>query len=122
MFRFNIDKAAQLRYEELPTLQQRYRDMEKQLSDGYEMDVDGEKSVSSLVKVADHVGESQVAAVISRWTGVPVDRLTRENADRLLGLGQRISSRVLNQPRAVQAVTEAVIRSRAGLADESRPW
>ena len=71
--------------------------------------------------MADSVGAQQVAEIVSRWTGIPVTRLSRSEAERMLGLKDRLASRVVGQPDAVQAVASAVLRARAGLSTGARP-
>ena len=106
--RSRIEKAADLRYGELPALQKRYSELEEEL-----------QGLGALV--ADSVAEAQIAAIVSRWTGIPVSRLTKDESERLLGLRGRLSDRVVGQPVAVKAVADAVLRARAGLSNEERP-
>ena len=71
--------------------------------------------------MADSVGAVQVAEIVSRWTGIPVTRLTRSEAERMLGLQDRLAARVIGQPEATAAVAAAVVRARAGLSTGARP-
>jgi ATP-dependent Clp protease ATP-binding subunit ClpB len=71
--------------------------------------------------VVDTVGAEQVAAVVSRWTGIPVARLTQGERTRVLGLEERLKKRVVGQDAAVVAVSDAIVRARAGLSSENRP-
>ena len=106
--KLRVEKAADLRYGELPQLQQRYQALEEQLL-----------GLGSLV--ADSVGAQQVAEIVSRWTGIPVTRLSRSEAERMMGLQDRLAGRVVGQHEAVKAVAAAVLRARAGLGAGEKP-
>src|SRR6202040_2255365 len=78
-----------------------------------------EKQGDRLTK--DEVDESDIAKVISRWTGIPVDKLLEGEGQKLLHLGEELHKRVIGQDEAVEAVAEAVVRARSGLKDPQRP-
>lgn len=128
--KLRVEKAADLRYGELPQLQQRYQVRIQLLGSGamsslrqniWVVQVLEEKLKGLGSLVADSVGAVQVAEIVSRWTGIPVTRLTRSEAERMLGLKDRLSARVIGQPEATAAVASAVIRARAGLSTGARP-
>jgi ATP-dependent Clp protease ATP-binding subunit ClpB len=107
---YDFNAAAQLEYGTLPELQ-------KALA-AAEAAADQAKD-SRLVK--EEVGEGEVAAVVSRWTGVPVSKLLEGEREKLLHLGDQLHERVIGQDEAVTAVAEAVIRARSGLNDPNKP-
>jgi ATP-dependent Clp protease ATP-binding subunit ClpB len=107
---YDLNKAAELKYGKLPEL-------EKKLA-AAETAGDRDKE-NKLVK--EEVGEEEIAAVVSRWTGVPVEKLMEGEKEKLLHLGDELHRRVIGQDEAVQAVSEAVIRARSGLKDPNRP-
>ena len=105
------EKAAKLKYSDLPALQ-------KQLS---EAEASAEKRSSGNSLVHDTVTEEEIAAIVARWTGIPVARLMEGEREKLLHLDEVIHKRVIGQDEAVRLVTEAIQRSRAGIADPNRP-
>ncbi len=107
---YDFNAAAQLEYGTLPELQ-------KKLA-AAEATADHAKD-SRLVK--EEVSEGEIAAVVSRWTGVPVSKLLEGEREKLLHLGDQLHERVIGQDEAVTAVAEAVIRARSGLNDPNRP-
>ena len=107
--RFNSEKASQLKFSELPKLQKKYQALVERLRD------------SGMGTVTDSVGAKEIAKVVSRWSGVPVERLTEDAKARLLSLGERLNARVAGQPAPVQAVADAIMRARAGLSSGERP-
>ena len=108
--RYEYETAARLKYSELPTL-------EKKLADAVK--ASEEKKQSSMVH--DTVTEEEIAAIVARWTGIPVARLVEGEREKLLHLDDYLHRRVVGQDEAVQKVTEAILRSRAGIADPNRP-
>lgn len=106
--KFQVEKAAELQYTDLPKLQTRYAKKLEEL-----------KKSNSLLQ--DFVGPEQIASVVSRWTGIPVSKLNQGERDRVLGLEDRLKSDVIGQDAAIKAVASAILRSRAGLAASSRP-
>ena len=107
----NLAEAAKLRYGTLPELDKKLSQAEVRLS---EMQASG-----SLLK--EEVDADEIAAVVSRWTGVPVSRLLEGEVEKLLRMEDRLHQRVIGQDAAVRAVASAVRRSRAGLQDPNRP-
>jgi ATP-dependent Clp protease ATP-binding subunit ClpB len=107
----NLEAAARLRYGTLPELDKKLAEAEARLS---EM-----QASSSLLK--EEVDADEIAAVVSRWTGVPVSRLLEGEIEKLLRMEERLHQRVIGQDDAVRAVASAVRRSRAGLQDPNRP-
>jgi ATP-dependent Clp protease ATP-binding subunit ClpB len=107
---YDLNRAAELKYGKLPEL-------EKKLA-AAEAAVERDKD-HRLVK--EEVGEEEIAAVVSRWTGVPVSRLLEGEKEKLLHLADELHKRVIGQDEAVDAVAEAVIRARSGLKDPNRP-
>ena len=106
--KFRVEKAAELKYTELPRLKAQYADLLEEVKKGNSM-------------LTDSVGPDHVAAVVSRWTGIPVAKLSQGEKDRVLGLAERLKGRVVGQDTAVTAVSDAIIRSRAGLSAAQRP-
>ena len=105
---YDLNRAAQLQYGELPKLQQELADLEAK-----------EPETRQLLR--DKVTEEEIARIVSRWTGVPVSKLMEGEREKLLRLGDVLHRRVIGQDPAVTAVSEAILRSRAGIADENRP-
>ncbi|HXC50858.1 MAG TPA: ATP-dependent chaperone ClpB [Candidatus Limnocylindrales bacterium] len=106
---YDLNKAAELKYGTLVAL-------EKQLA---EAEADLSKEQSHLVR--EEVSEDDIAAVVSRWTRIPVSKLMEGEAERLIHLADRLHERVVGQHEAVQAVADAVVRARSGLSDPNRP-
>jgi ATP-dependent Clp protease ATP-binding subunit ClpB len=109
--RGDLGKASELKYGQIPQL-------EKQLKEAEDA-ADGAANDSALVKEV--VDEEQIAAVVSRWTGVPVDKMLEGEREKLLKMEDGLRKRVVGQEEALQAVSDAVRRSRAGLKDPNRP-
>ncbi|MCE9567106.1 MAG: ATP-dependent chaperone ClpB [Planctomycetes bacterium] len=107
---YDLNKAAELKYGKLPEL-------ERKLSAA---EATGERDKDNRL-VKEEVGEEEIAAVVARWTGVPVSRLLEGEKQKLLHLGDELHKRVIGQDDAVVAVSEAVIRARSGLKDPKRP-
>ena len=105
------EKAAKLKYSDLPAL-------EKQLKDA---EAAAEKHNSDNSMVHDTVTENEIADIVGKWTGIPVSRLMEGEREKLLRLAEIIHKRVVGQDEAVRLVTEAIPRSRAGIADPTRP-
>ena len=108
--RYEYETAARLKYSELPAL-------EKKLAEAVK--ASEEKKQNSMVH--DTVTEEEIAAIVARWTGIPVARLVEGEREKLLHLDDYLHRRVVGQNEAVQKVTEAILRSRAGIADPNRP-
>ena len=107
---YDLEKAARLKYGELPKL-------EKALQ-AEEVNAQQRKDATML---RDRVTEEEIARIVERWTGIPVARLVQSERDKLLTLDETLHKRVIGQDEAVQAVAEAIQRSRAGIQDPNRP-
>ncbi|HOV40572.1 MAG TPA: AAA family ATPase, partial [Oscillospiraceae bacterium] len=108
---YDLNKAAELKYGKLPGLQKQLEQEEKAAEQA-----GGE---SSLLR--DRVTEEEIARIICRWTGIPVSKLMEGEREKLLRLESILHERVIGQDEAVQKVSEAIIRSRAGIQDPNRP-
>ena len=117
--RYNVERAANLRYKELPKLKERYEALEKEIFSGDEAE-EGEGGDLGMT-VTDTVGPTQVQLVVARWTGIPLEKLTQTDRSKLLQLGDRLRERVVGQDEAVTAVADAVLRSRSGLSTGTKP-
>ena len=106
---YDLEKAAELQYGELPKVQQQLEIEEKQVKE----------SDRSLVHEA--VTDDEIARIISRWTGIPVTKLTEGERTKLLGLEGELHKRVIGQDEGVRLVTDAILRSKAGIKDPSKP-
>ena len=106
---YDLEKAAELQYGELPKLQQQLEIEEKQVKE----------SDRSLVHEA--VTDDEIARIISRWTGITVTKLTEGERTKLLGLEDELHKRVIGQNEGVRLVTDAILRSKAGIKDPSKP-
>ena len=106
---YDLEKAAELQYGELPKLQKQLEIEEKQVKE----------SDRSLVHEA--VTDDEIARIISRWTGIPVTKLTEGERTKLLGLEDELHKRVIGQDEGVRLVTDAILRSKAGIKDPSKP-
>lgn len=109
---YDLNKAAELKYGKLITLRKRQEEAEAAVK------ARGEQG-SNLLR--EEVTEADVAEVIAKWTGIPVARLVQSERDRLLALASHLHKRVIGQDEAVDAVSDAIQRSRAGLSDPNRP-
>jgi ATP-dependent Clp protease ATP-binding subunit ClpB len=109
--RSDFGKASELQYGKIPALEEQLKNMEAAESDS--------QNQNRLTK--DEVDEGDIAKVISRWTGIPVDKLLEGEVQKLLHLGDELHQRVVGQDEAVNAVAEAVVRARSGLKDPQRP-
>ena len=109
---YDLEKLAQLKYGTLPELEKKLEE-EKQKADS----VDGGEA--RLLK--EEVNEEEIAEVISSWTGIPVSKLVETEREKLMKLPEILHQRVVGQNEAVTAVSEAILRARAGLKDENRP-
>ena len=107
---YEYEKAAKLRYSELPVIEKELQEAEKA----------SEESKQNTM-VHDTVTEEEISGIVARWTGIPVTRLMEGEREKLLHLDSYLHKRVVGQDEAVQKVTEAILRSRAGIADPNRP-
>ena len=103
-------KAGELQYGKLPTLQKQLEEEEK---------IAEEKKESSLLR--DRVTDDEIARIVARWTGIPVSKLVEGEREKLLRLPETLHQRVIGQDEAVQKVSDAILRSRSGIANPNRP-
>jgi len=108
---YDLNRAAELRHGALPDLERRLAAEEEQLRHG--------QGTSHLLR--EKVTEDEIAAIVSKWTGIPVSRLVEGEREKLLRLGDILHRRVIGQDEAVEAVVDAVHRARSGLKDPRRP-
>ena len=108
---YDLNKAAELQYGKLPRLQAELEQQEKLAEE--------QKNTSSLLR--DKVTDEEIARIISRWTGIPVSKLMEGERAKLLGMEDILHQRVIGQDEAVEKVSEAILRSRAGIQDPNRP-
>ncbi|HTS90063.1 MAG TPA: ATP-dependent chaperone ClpB [Gemmatimonadales bacterium] len=109
--RGDLQKAAELRYGRIPALEQEIADQEKRLA-----------QIQAKVKyLKEEVDAEDIAEVVAKWTGIPVDKMLESDRERLTRLEEELAQRVIGQSAAVEAVASAVRRSRAGLSDPNRP-
>ena len=106
---YDLQKTAELKYGKLPQLKKQLEEAEKQTAS---------KSESIL---HDRVTEEEIAKIVSKWTGIPVSRLKESEREKLLSLEKILHERVIGQDEAVTKVSEAILRSRAGIQDNNRP-
>ncbi|KAL5064877.1 hypothetical protein RYX36_026614 [Vicia faba] len=109
--RYDLARAADLRYGAIEEVETAIKNLEGS-TDG---------NTDENLMLTETVGPDQIAEVVSRWTGIPVTRLGQNEKERLVGLGDRLHTRVVGQDQAVNAVAEAVLRSRAGLGRPQQP-
>ena len=107
---YDLEKAAELKYGRLPEAQRRLEEEERRTQSARENTI-----------LRNRVTEEEIAKIVERWTGIPVSRLVQGEREKLLRLDETLHERVIGQEEAVQAVTEAIQRSRAGIQDPGRP-
>ena len=107
---YEYEKAAKLKYSDLPALERQLAEAEKKSEER-----------KSNTMVHDTVTEEEIANIVAKWTGIPVAKLREGEREKILHLGELLHKRVIGQDEAVQKVTEAILRSRAGIADPNRP-
>ena len=107
---YDLEKAAELKYGRLPQAQKQLEEEERRAQGNKEGNI-----------LRDRVTEEEIARIVERWTGIPVSRLVQGEREKLLNLSDTLHKRVVGQDEAVQAVTEAIQRSRAGIQDPGRP-
>lgn len=108
--KLEYEKAARLKYSEIPELQKKLSEAEARA-----------EAHSENTLVHDTVGEEEIAEIVAKWTGIPVSKLVEGERDKILHLDEVIHKRVIGQDEAVTLVTEAIQRSRAGISDPNRP-
>ena len=109
---YELNKAAELKYGKLPEIQKQLEVEEENL--------EKQKSKDDTL-LRNKVTEDEIAKIISRWTGIPVSKLMEGEREKILHLGEILHKRVIGQDEAVEKVTEAIMRSRAGISDPSKP-
>ncbi len=109
--RGDLEKASEVRYGRIPLLERRNREIENKLRE-----LQGQRGL-----LKDAVTDEDIAAVVARWTGIPVQRMLESEAARLAKLEEELQKRVIGQSEAVHAVANALRRSRAGIGEEKRP-
>ena len=105
---YDLSKAAELKYGRLPRLEKELEEAEKNEQDAFTL-------------LRDKVTEEEISRVVSKWTGIPVSKLVEGEREKLLRMADTLHERVIGQEDAVEKVVEAILRSRAGVADENRP-
>lgn len=108
---YDLNRAAELKYGTLPALKKELEEAEKAVEEG--------KSERTLLR--ESVTEDEIARIVSRWTKIPVTKLMETEREKLLKLGDQLHKRVVGQNEAVTLVSEAILRSRAGIQDPNRP-
>ena len=108
--RYDLEKAAELKYGRLPEAKKQLEEEERRAQSAKESNI-----------LRDRVTDEEIAKIVERWTGIPVSRLVQGEREKLLHLDETLHQRVVGQDEAVQAVTEAIQRSRAGIQDPNRP-
>ena len=106
----NYNEAARLKYGDIPALEKRLKEHEDML-----------KSKSGTALLREEVTADEIAEVVSRWSGIPVTKLVEGEREKLMRLGEVLHQRVIGQDKAVDAVADAVLRSRAGIKNRNRP-
>ena len=106
---YDLEKAAELQYGKLPQLQKQLEDEEAKVKD------------EDLLLVHESVNDEEIGRIVSRWTGIPVAKLNESERSKTLHLGDELHKRVIGQDEAVELVTEAIIRSKAGIKDPTKP-
>ncbi|MFB8793021.1 MAG: ATP-dependent chaperone ClpB [Microcoleus sp.] len=110
--KYDLNRAAELKYGTLTQLQKQLHEAESQLS---------ESQITGKSLLREEVTEADIAEIISKWTGIPISKLVASEMQKLLHLEDELHKRVIGQDEAVTAVADAIVRSRAGLADPNRP-
>ena len=106
---YDLEKAAELQYGKLPTIQKQLREAEEKAKN------------KGMELVHESVSEEEIAKIISRWTGIPVSKLSETERQKTLHLEEELHKRVIGQDKGVTKVTEAIIRSKAGIKDPTKP-
>ena len=115
---YDYNKVAELKYSTIPAIEEEIEKKEKEVKENYE---------GALLK--EEVTEEEISQVLSKWTGIPVSNLLEGEREKLLRLDKELQKRVIGQDAAVESVTSAILRARAGLKDENKtnwfiyiPW
>ncbi len=112
---YDLETASKLQYGKIPELKKRLEESEKRKTEG------AGKRTSENSLLRDRVTEEEIARIVARWTGIPVAKLVEGEREKLLRLDETLHQRVIGQSEAVTAVADAILRSRAGIADPNRP-
>lgn len=107
----NLQRAAEIRYGEIPEVEKKIKEAQKRLAD-----IQKDQSI-----LKEEVTEADIARVVARWTGIPVEKMLSSETQKLLGLEKELGERVIGQKAAVTAVANAIRRSRAGIAEANKP-
>ncbi len=107
----DLQQAAQIRYEKIPALEKRLKEAESALSERQQ----------NKMMLKEEVSSEDIAAVVGKWTGIPVDKLLQGERDKLINAEEELAKRVVGQSFAIKAIANAVRRSRAGLQNPNRP-
>ena len=108
---YDLNKLSELKYGKLPELQKQLAEQEEEIN----------KKSKDQRLLKEEVGEEDIASVVSRWTGIPVTKMLTGEREKLLHLGAVLHERVVGQDEAVEAVSDAILRARAGIKDPNRP-
>jgi len=114
---YNLERAAEIKYGELPELEKQLEQLEQHDSDQSPPSAEG--GAAPLVR--EQVTDDEIAQIVARWTGIPVSRLMEGEREKLLKLDETLHERVIGQDEGVQLVADAIIRARAGIKDPKRP-
>ena len=107
---YDFNKVAEIKYGEIPKIESEIKNYEEKIQSGYD---------TALLK--EEVTENEISEIVSKWTGIPVTKLVEGEREKLLKLEYELHERVIGQDEAVTAVSNAVLRARAGLKDENKP-
>ena len=107
---YDLNKAAELKYGRLPKLQKELQEQEAKATNR-----------EKATYLRDKVTDEEIARIVARWTGIPVNKLVESDREKLLQLPETLHKRVVGQDEAIQLVSDAILRSRAGISDERRP-
>jgi len=116
-----MDLAADLKYYAIPSVKEELQEAKRVLDAKEQQDLMDEGTGPSDKLVVDTVGPDQIAEVIARWTGIPVARVAQEEHTRLLKLAETLKSQVMGQDAALEAIADAIVRSRSGMARTNQP-
>lgn len=108
---YDLERAAAINYGEIPQLEKKIKEAQSQMAD-----IDPEKRL-----LKEEIDDADIASIVSKWTGIPVNRMLTEESVRLLNLEKELAARVVGQDQAIQAVAGAIRRNRAGISEEGRP-
>lgn len=110
---YNLERAAELKHGKIPELEKELRDLEEAFQD--EQNEDNERIIREIVS------DEEIGDIVSSWTGIPVSKLVETEREKLLNLSEILHQRVVGQDKAVDLVSDAVVRARAGIKDPQRP-